>query len=240
MDSPRTAAGPCHGPSCQAGDPSAGRRRYGRRAVLAGICGGAAAVFGASGARAAAEGANTPQTVIVPAVSEFEDGYEGQFLQITEPTDDEAIDPSPSDVNQNCDVPWPDDNTSANVGQLTDRRSDAPLAVELPVYMNSEETDIVEDALFVISNAIPCEGQFVRLELSWITTRSLVGGDPGPVAADDGAGAGGGQAGADGGQAGVAETEGGDGPGFGLVGGALGVGGVLLARWLRGGSDPGE
>lgn len=228
MDSSRTAAGPCHGPSCQVGDPPAGRRRYSRRAVLAGICGGAAAVLGASGARAAAEGANTPQTVIIPAVSEFEDGYEGQFLQITEPTDDETIDPSPSDVNQNCDVPWPDDNTSANVGQLTDRRSEAPLAVELPVYMNGEETDIVEDALFVISNAIPCEGQFVRLELSWITTRSLVGGDPGPVAADDGAGAGGDQAG-------VAETDGGDGAGFGVVGGIGGVAGVLLARWLRGG-----
>lgn len=187
-----------------------------RRTVLAGVGGLAAAVAG--GGVASAADPELPRTVIVPAVSEFEGSYVGQFLTVYEPT--QETDASPAEVHEACqELPWPESATAANVGQLTDRLSDQPLAVRVPVYVDSRQTDLVEDALFVINNAERCQGEYVRLDVEWVTTRSVAGKPPGPTVADD--------------EAALAETEGEDGPGFGLATAGLGVGSAIVL-WALG------
>lgn len=190
---------------------------YSRRAVLAGA-GSSVLVLAGGGAVQAAEG-EAPMEVIVPAVSEFENDYEGQFLTVEEPAGEADADPDA--VHDACDVPWPRDATTASVGQLSDRRSDQPVAVRVPVYMDATETNLVEDVLFVISTASPCDGDYVRLDLSWVSTRSLVGKPAGPTV----------QAEQDPDEA-PAETPGGNGPGFGAVAAGVGFAGGLLAKWL--------
>lgn len=193
---------------------------YSRRAVLVGA--GTVGFGFATGIPTvqAAEG-EAPMRVIVPAVSEFDDNYEGQFLTVEEPAGE--ADADPDQVHQACSVPWPSEATTAHVGQLSDRRSDTPVAVRIPVYMNGDETNLVEDVLFVISDATPCEGEYVRLDVEWVSTRSLVGKPAGPTVDQQGDR-----------QEGLAETPGEDGDGFGLLAATLGVSGALLVRWLGG------
>lgn len=199
--------------------PVASPGPYSRRTVLAGAGGLALGLAGSgTGLASAAEG-EAPMEVIVPAVSEFEGSFEGQFLTVNEPAGE--ADGDPDAVHEACSVPWSRDETSVHVGQLTDRRSDTPVAVRVPVYVDGSETDLVEDVLFAISTASPCQGDYVRLDVEWVSTRSLVGKPAGPTVQ--------GQGGQD---AAPAETPGGQGSGFGLLAGALGVSGALLARWL--------
>jgi len=190
---------------------------YRRRTVLAGLASGAAVAVGAGTTSAAIDG-EAPQTVFVPAVSEFEDEYEGQFLTIEGPLESDG---SPDAIHDACgDVPWSTEQTVSKVGQLSDRRSDRPLSVRLPIYVNDAQSNLVEDALFVVSDANPCEGEYVRLDVEWVTTRSLVGKPAGPVAA---------------GGEGAAQTDGSDGPGLGVLAGLAGLAGGILALWRRDG-----
>lgn len=188
-----------------------------RRSVLASV--GTVGLALAGGAARAAEG-EAPQTAIIPAVEEFEDNYEGQFLSINEPAGEADADPVA--VHEACEVPWPGDATTANVGQLSDRRRTSPVAVRLPVYMDDRQVDLVEDALFVVSSASACQGDYVQVELSWVTTRSLVGKPAGPTVAQDE-------------EAGVqaADTPGESGDGFGSFAAVLGVAGALATWWRR-------
>lgn len=197
---------------------------YSRRAVLAAGGSGLLVLAGGSPVRAAA--GEAPMQVIVPAVSEFEDNFEGQFLTVEEPAGEADADPDA--VHDACSVPWPRDATTASVGQLSDRRSDQPVAVRVPVYMDGSETDLVEDVLFAISSASPCEGDYVQLDVEWVSTRSLVGKPAGPTVDESGNGNGGGPDQAEG----LEGTPGADGTGFGLLAGGLGVSGALLVRWL--------
>lgn len=195
-----------------------------RRTVLASLAGGATLV-GASGAVGAATTPSpdeeVPQRVVVPAVPEFEDDYEGQFLVIFDPPAEPAV--SGEEGPGEC-VPWPSERTRTLVGQLSDKRSEVPVAVQVPVSVDEQDANLVENAFMVIDDATPCQdGEYVRLDVEWITTRALVGKPPGPVAEEEG-------------QAGLAEdaeTPGGAGPGFGVIGAVLGLAGGLLARQRR-------
>lgn len=193
-----------------------------RRSVLAGAA--ATGVLAVGGGVAGAAAGETPQTAIVPAVEEFEGNFAGQFLTIEEPAAE--ADASPDAVHDACDVPWPRDATDANVGQLSDRRSDSPVAVRLPVYMDGRQVDLVEDALFVVSSVTECQGDYVRVDLSWVTTRSIVGKPAGPTVSGDEQGA----AEAD---EEATETPGASGDGFGLLVAIVGAAGGLLARRRR-------
>lgn len=189
---------------------------YSRRAVLAGA--GSAALFAGGVGTVGAVESEVPRTVVVPAVSEFEDDYEGQFLTIYGPATETNV--SPADVHEACeDVPWPRDATEVNAGQLTDRRADTPVAVRLPVHVDARRTNLVEDALFVVNDATPCAGDFVRLDLVWVTTRSIVGKPPGPTVGE--------------GDDGPEDAAGTDGPGFGPIAAVLGLSGALALGALR-------
>lgn len=185
---------------------------YRRRAVLTGLASAATLAVGAGDAAAATGGAEVPKQVYVPTVSEFENDYAGQFLTIAETPDSDVG--APEQLHASCsDVPWPEQRTIVKVGQLSDRRSDTPVAVRLPIYMDDQDAELVEDALFVINRSEPCRESFVRLNIDWVTMRSLVGKPAGPT---------------------VQEGTGGDGAGFGLLAGTAGVATALVARYLHG------
>ncbi len=189
---------------------------YSRRRILAGLGSAALAVGGAGVGSAQIEG-EVPRTVYIPAVTEFKDEYVGQFLIVSEPAP--ASDSDPNALFDDCsDIPWSQAETTVNIGQLSDRRSTQPQAVRLPVYMSERETTLVDDAIFVINDANPC-GDHVRLDIEWVTTRSLVGKPAGPVVTDQSDGEGG-------------ETAGGAGAGFGVVAAIAGLAGGL-ATWRR-------
>jgi hypothetical protein len=180
-------------------------RSFSRRAFL--VAGGTALLAGGVGRTGAAE--ELTPTVVVPAIDEFEGNYAGQFLTILGRESDEG---DVSEVADACDdLPWPAEETERNRGQLTDRRSDEPIAVRLPVFLDGRPDPIKEDALFVINRVSSCQGEYVTLELASIDLRAVSGDPPGPN---------------------VTETED-DGAGFGLAAGAAGGGlGLLLRRLL--------
>jgi hypothetical protein len=178
--------------------------------------GSALFVGGLASSRAAAQ-VVTP-SVIIPAVDEFEGNYEGQFLTIRGGTvgsgDLEA-------VRAACgELPWPEDEVEQIEGQLTDRRSDEPFAVRLPVVLNGQQRPEQDDALFIISDATPCGEEYVQLQLSPIDLRNIASEESGPGIGEE------------------AESEATEdnAAGLGLLAGAIGgVGGVLA--WLRSARD---
>lgn len=185
---------------------SLGRANCTRRQVLIGA--GSAVLVGGVG-RASATAEETTPTMIIPAVDEFENNYSGQFLtirgQLSEKGDTQAMkDACPE-------LPWPEEEMVQREGQLTDRRSDEPIAVRLPVFLSESQRPEQDDALFIISKATPCGGEYVKVQLSPIDLRSVTTGESGPGVTEDG-------------------ESGEDGSGFGLIAGAVGAIGAVLIR----------
>lgn len=183
-----------------------------RRTFLIGA--GTVGIAGTTGSAFAASEEPTP-TVITPAVDEFEDNYTGQFLTIRddEPGEEGDIEA----VRGACgELPWPEGETQQRVGQLTDRRSDSPIAVRLPVFLDQRRNPDTDDALYIISDASACNSAYVTLTLAPIELRSITGGESGP---------------------GVTEEDDSDftdvdGSGFGFLAGVAGAAIALLTRAL--------
>lgn len=209
-------------------DSPSRRPRWGRRRFLAALGQTAAVVGGVGSLDAVTAQEATPETepggeqperqVVIPTVAAFSDNYVGQFLTLVQPMDDET--PTDVPIGDCQGVGWPSAEAMQFTGQLTDRRSDQPIAVRVPVSLDGREEGPDPATLFVINDASECaDGEFVHLDIARVTLRSLAPGEPGPTVADDGP--------LD------RSTPAADGPGFGLLAGAAGVGGALLARSLR-------
>lgn len=181
-----------------------------RRAVLA-AAGSAAGIAAGAGSGNAQE---ITREMVIPAVEEFEGNYVGQFITVH---GDVEGDVNPEQVHESCtDLGWSVEETATRSGQLTDRRSDAPIAVRLPVYFDANEDEVEEDSFFIINGATPCQGDYVVIQGEEVDVRSVVLEEAGPTVTE-------------GQDATATETEQ---PGFGLLGGALGVGGALALRYL--------
>jgi hypothetical protein len=183
-----------------------------RRTFLAGL--GTSAVV--SGGFLQSDPVQISRTAVIPVVEEFEDNYAGQFLSILDNTPEET----PSDVELGAcgGQAWPE--TREMVGQLTSRRAEDPVAVRVPVYFDDSKEPIADNQMFAINEATVCDdGKYVQLDIASMTTRSLVGKAPGPTVSEEDI-------------VNQADTPGSNGAGFGLVAGALGVGGAALLRWL--------
>lgn len=181
---------------------------FGRRQVLKSAGGVAAAA--ALGSTPGTATATLARTMIVPTVEVFADNYTGQFLAINDRDVDREIDPA---ALEDCSAGWSSDETQVYDGQLLDRRSEEPLAVQVPVFADDQQADVAEGTLFIIDGASQC-GDYVSLDAVSVPTRSLVGEPPGPT---------------------VTESGGGGVPGFGVVLGGLGIAGGAIARslWKR-------
>lgn len=194
------------------------RAYWTRRQLLVGA--GSAVLVGGVGRASAADETEEEEvtpTVIIPAVDEFENNYVGQFLTIRSDTIPEGEDQA---VTEACtELPWPAKNMIQRAGQLTDRRSEEPVAVELPVFLNEDERPEQDDALYIISRSNTCDGDYVEIQLSPVDLRNITGGESGPGTTETGDG--------DGGGSGLSAQ---DGSGFGLFAGAVGGIGALLAR----------
>lgn len=203
--------------------PSIARRAYcTRRQLLIGT--GSAVLVGGVGSASAADEEVTP-TVIIPAVDEFENNYVGQFLTIRSQTLSEGEDQA---VTEGCaELPWSAENMVQLAGQLSDRRSNEPVAVRLPVFLNEDQRPEQDDALYTISRANTCDGDYVEVQLSPVDLRNITGGEGPDVTEGNG----------DGGGSGLSAQ---DGSGFGLFAGAVGGIGALLARLFADRDSPGD
>lgn len=183
---------------------------YTRRTVV--TAAGTTMFVGNAGTVSATSEQVTP-TMIIPAVDEFENNYVGQFLTIRGQSSGKGQTEAVKDA---CtELPWPPEEMIQRARQLTDRRSEEPIAVRLPVFLRESQRPEQDDALFIISRAKPCNGQYVQVQLSPIDLRSITGGESGPdvTEEDDGSG-----------------LSAQDGTGFGLLAGTVGGIGAILAH----------
>lgn len=172
------------------------------------------ALVGGVGRASAADNTVTP-TMIIPAVDEFENNYAGQFLTIRGQSSGEGNFQAVKDACTG--LPWDSEDMIQREGQLTDRRSNEPIAIRLPVFLSEGQRPDQDDALFIISRANTCDGDYVQVQLSPIDLRNITSGGGPDVT--DGSG--------DGGGSGLSAQ---DGSGFGLFAGAVGGIGALLTR----------
>lgn len=144
--------------------------------------------------------------MVIPAVEEFANSYQGQFVFVDETSDADA-----SEVPiEDCTFEWPVDETQAYEGQLLDRRQELPLAVDLTVYMDGRKAQVEPGTYFIVQGTAECPGDWIGLEGESVPRRSLAGKDPGPT---------------------VTPT---DSPGFGVAAALLGAAGAAVVRFLRG------
>lgn len=184
------------------------------------VAGAGSAALGGAGLFQTTQEEEEEETVVVPSVEDFRNNYAGQFLTILE--QGETTTPENLSLEGCQRVQWPSDETAQVRGQLSDRRSDSPQAVQLPVFVDGRSDAINEDMMFIVNRATECDGgQYVQLDIATVTVRSVVIEEEGPRVVD-------------GPLPRSTPTPEGDGPGFGLVAGAVGVVGALLARALRG------
>jgi hypothetical protein len=121
--------------------------------------------------------------MIIPSVDEFDGNYVGQLLTLREELSEKK---SLEAVRDACgELPWPADETVQHEAQLTDRRSDEPLAVRMPVFLDRRKRPEQDDALFIVNRATPCDGSYVRLEVSPIEQRSITLEGSGPTVTED-------------------------------------------------------
>lgn len=149
---------------------------------------------------------------IIPRVEEFEDNYLGQWLQVTGTTeaDDEVAD--------NCEFAnWDAGEAIAYDALLLDRRSEAPLSIEMTAYGDSERDEIRESTVFIVNQVEECGNEWIGLSCESVPQRAVAGKPAGPT---------------------VAESDGG--VGFGGLAALSAVGIAVAARLLGSGGDSGE
>ncbi|WP_232702479.1 hypothetical protein [Halobacterium wangiae] len=113
---------------------------------------------------------------VVPRVDEFENNYVGQWLQVTgtaEPHDQ---------VADECEwADWEAGESTAYDALLLDRRSEAPLSIEMTAYGDSTQDEIRESTVFIINRAEMCGSEWVSLSAESVPRRAIVGEPAGPT-----------------------------------------------------------
>ncbi len=124
--------------------------------------------------------------MVIPSADAFMDDYQGQFVFVDEPTDDDAEPPLDECAMEST---WPSEETQAYEGQLLDRRRDIGLTVDLTVFTDGRKAQIEPGTFFIIQGTGSCPGDWIGLEAESVPRRALVGEDPGPtVTPSDGSG----------------------------------------------------
>jgi hypothetical protein len=154
-------------------------RTHSRREVL-GATGGLMAVATVGSFQQVSN--SIDRTMIVPAADQFEDNYAGQFVAINDEQIDAEIEAS---ALNDCSPEWSPDETKVYDGQLVDRRSEQPIAVQVPVFTNGNLPGIASGTMFTINSATPCGQTYVSLDAVSVRSRSLVGKPPGPTVTQD-------------------------------------------------------
>lgn len=181
-----------------------------RRAILrrTGIV-GASSVGAALLARdaEAARQERVTRRFITPRVDRFEDNYEGQWLQVTDPVDETT------EVVDDCEFAnWSSDETQAYDALLLDRRTGSEAAVQITAYANGTKTDLRESSVFIINDTDDCDEEFIGLDVEWVPLQAVSGKAPGPT---------------------VTETGGSGTPGPGVLGALAAVSAAVFLRALR-------
>lgn len=190
--------------------PTSSRRAFLKRGGLA------VGSVGLLGSGPAAAQARVSRRMVLPTVDRFEGNYVGQFVIFQS-----RRDVSPADVPvDGCGFTesWPSEQTRAYDGQLLDRISATPTAVDLPVYVDGSKEPIRSDSTFIVQNTFDCPDGYVGIEGEWVARRSVdgtplgptVAGGPSPTPTDAPA------------------------PGFGVLAALLGGAGALAGRALGG------
>lgn len=187
-----------------------------RRAFLqrSGVAGASAVGLG----NVAQEGSAITRRFIIPKVGEFEGNYAGQWLQVNGTA--EAHD----EVADNCEfADWEAGNSVPYDSLLLDRRSEAPLSVDLTAYGDDDRERIRESTVFIVNSVTECGAEWIGLTCETVPRRAIVGKASGPT---------------------VSEDEGGDGNGGSDGGVGLGgltalaaVGAGAAARFFLGGDE---
>lgn len=153
---------------------------------------------------------------VIPTKQTFAGNYLGQILLFNHLEAESVEQPSVG----NCEfATWSPEETNRYVGMLTDRLRERPRSVETEIYTNgSREGTIEVGTVGIVNRTQQCSGDVIGLEVETFNpaaVRGLGAGDATQTAT---------------------ETTTGSGPGFGILAGALGIGGAALAR-LFGGED---
>lgn len=151
---------------------------------------------------------------VIPTQQMFAGNYTGQILLFNHLEAESVEEPSVG----NCEfATWSPGETNRYVGMLTDRLRERPRSVETEIYTNgSREQSIDVGSVGIVNRTQQCSGEFIGLEVETFNpaaVRGLGAGDSTPTQAST-------------------ETSTANGPGFGVLAGALGVGGAALARLL--------
>jgi len=150
-----------------------------RRRVLSGAAGAVVGVGALAGATSAQESKVTT-TMAVPASSEFEGNYVGQFLVLTSGGRTPSSTPGLDDCSATS---WTPSESRAYDGLLVDRLAQDPRGVERTVYVAAEDREVAAGSTFVVSDATDCR-DFVALGVEQVGPLSVPEGTE--TAADDG------------------------------------------------------
>lgn len=117
--------------------------------------------------------------VLIPRVEEFEDNFVGQWVALNATAD---ID---EEVADECEYAnWSSDETQAYEGQLLDRRSEEPIAIDIPVFTNGTKAELEVHSVFIINRVHDCSSDYVGVDLEWVPRRSVRGEPPGPTVSE--------------------------------------------------------
>lgn len=156
---------------------------HSRRAFLqqSGLVGASAVGLG----NVARQDSNITRRFVVPKVDEFQDNYVGQWLQVNGTA--EAHD----QVADECEfAEWSAGNSVAYDALLLDRRSEAPLSVELTAYADSEPDEIRESTVFIVNFATECGDEWIGLSGETVPRQAIAGEPSGPTVSESGGGVG--------------------------------------------------
>ena len=150
---------------------------HSRRAFLqqSGLVGASAVGLG----NVARQDSKITRRFVIPRVDEFTENYVGQWLQVngtTEPHDQ---------VADECEfADWSAGSSVAYDALLLDRRSEAPLSVELVAYGDSEREEIRESTVFIVNSITECGDEWVGLACESVPQRAVAGKPAGPTVSE--------------------------------------------------------
>jgi hypothetical protein len=174
------------------------------------------------GSASAQDTAYTVQAVVSDA-EEFAEDYLGLFVHVG-PEGSAQLDAS--EVDSCSFESWNPEELTVHNGRLIDQGDEDMRDVPTKVYVSSEAT-IEQGTLFVVNRQYECSGAYVGLELEQVGAALGLTETPGDGNADAGTGS-------------TGESSQGSGPGFGVLAGAAGVVGGLLALARRGSDSDGQ